>query len=200
MAARFVCWLALGLHERSHSLHEELGNGPGCVPYVDACDLSLTRIPGDRGDKCLGWIGREAQAFVPAFPLRAWQNDRFDEHPGILRLGSRREDPGAGSAEQPERRPCRQRTNEVRRDGNRLQAAHQRLSSSPLPPRTSHYPQHWAKVKSLMTVARRGVERSPAGRAASPATPGRSGRYAVTRPLPNRSFGHGQKHPVRLVM
>jgi hypothetical protein len=50
MAARFVCWLALGLHERSHSLDEELGNGPGCVPYVDACDLSVTRIPGDRGD------------------------------------------------------------------------------------------------------------------------------------------------------
>jgi Trypsin-like peptidase domain len=82
MALGLVGRLALGVHERSDSLQVEIGNGPWRLPHVDACDLSVSRVPGDRGDQCLGWIGREAQAFVPVFPLPARQNDRFDEHHG----------------------------------------------------------------------------------------------------------------------
>ena len=75
-------WLAVGLHERSDSLEEEVGDGPWRLPDVDACDPSVTRF---RGDQRLGWIGYEAQAFVPPLPLLAWQNTRFDEHSWIVR-------------------------------------------------------------------------------------------------------------------
>lgn len=78
--------LALGLHERLDSLHEEVGDGPWRFPDVDAGDLSITRLPGDRGDQCLRRIGEESQAFVPSLPLWAWQNDRFNEHSRILGL------------------------------------------------------------------------------------------------------------------
>jgi len=88
MSLGLVGWLALGLHERPNSLHEEVGNGPWRLPDVDACDLSVTRIPGDRGDQCLGWIVGESEAIIPALPFLAWENDRFDEHSGILRAST----------------------------------------------------------------------------------------------------------------
>ena len=88
MSLGLVGWLAFGLHERLNSLHEEVANGPWRLPDVNACDLSVTRIPGDRGDQCLGWVVHESKALVPALPFPAWQNDRFDEHSGILRAST----------------------------------------------------------------------------------------------------------------
>jgi hypothetical protein len=61
-----VGWLALRLHDRPDSLDVEVRDGLGCVPDVNARYLSVTRIPDDRGDQCLRWIGRVAEAFLPA--------------------------------------------------------------------------------------------------------------------------------------
>ena len=77
-------WLALGPHERSDARQEEVLMAVGILPKVDARDLAVTRIPGDRGDQCLGRIVRETQAFVPSLPLLARQNNRLDEHAEIL--------------------------------------------------------------------------------------------------------------------
>ena len=52
-----VGWLALNLDDRPDSLHIKIGDSLGCVPDVDACHLPVTRIPNDRGDQCVRWIG-----------------------------------------------------------------------------------------------------------------------------------------------
>jgi hypothetical protein len=64
-----VAWLALGLDDRPDPLQIEVGDVPRRVPEVDAGHLAVTRIPDDRGNQCLRWIGRVAEAFVPALPL-----------------------------------------------------------------------------------------------------------------------------------
>jgi hypothetical protein len=52
-----VGWLALNLDDRPNSLDIKIGDGLGRVPDVDACHLPATRIPNDRGDQCIRWIG-----------------------------------------------------------------------------------------------------------------------------------------------
>jgi len=49
--------LALHLDDRADSLHIKIGDGLGRIPEVDARHLAVTRIPDNRGNQCLGWIG-----------------------------------------------------------------------------------------------------------------------------------------------
>ena len=54
------------------------------------------------------------------------------------------------------------------------------------------YPQSPARCQPTTDGPDAESNTTPAGSALPPQSPGRSGRYAVTRPLPSRSFGHGR--------